>query len=106
MSADFQAFYGKQPPRAVRARVLEQDGKPVGLAGYYVEGGKAVMFSDMNDKIPAMTIWRESKAMMARIKIPAVCVAESNSGPFLERLGWVRVGHSEHGEVYTWQPYS
>lgn len=96
-------FFGRLPPRTVRARVLEQDGRVVGLAGYYIAGGVAVMFSDMKEAIPAMTIWRESKAMMAEIKIPAICVAESNSGPFLERLGWVCAGPSTDGDVYTWQ---
>ncbi len=106
VAADFMAFYGKMPPRAVRAMVLERDGKPVGVAGYHIEDGVAVMFSDMSDAIPALTIWRESKAMMAAMKIPAVCVAEQQSGAFLKRLGWVHAGPSKHGEVYTWQPCS
>ncbi len=103
---DFQAFYGKPPPRAVRARVLEQGGRVVGVAGYHIVDGVAVMFSDMSEPIPPITIWRESKAFMASMKIPATCIAESYSGPFLERLGWVHAGHSADGEVYTWQPCS
>ena len=104
VAADFEAFYGKAPPQAVRARVLEQDGRVVGVAGYHILGGVAVMFSDVSEPIAPITIWRESKAMMASMKIPALCVAESYSGAFLERLGWSHAGRSADGEVYTWQP--
>lgn len=102
MAADLLAFYGKPPPHSVRARVLEQDGEVIGVAGYYILNGMAVVFSDSNRPIPKMTIWREALAMMATIKIPAVCVANEGSGPFLERLGWVHVTDDETGGVYSW----
>ena len=83
----------------MRARVLERDGEVVGIAGYYLVGGVAFMFSDNRDDIPKLTIWREAKAMMAEMKLPAICTATEQSGPFLERLGWVPVGNG----VYSWQ---
>ena len=104
VAADIEAFYGKPPPQAVRARVLEKDGRVVGVAGYHIINGVAVMFSDVSGDIAPITIWREAKAMMASMKIPAMCVGESYSGAFLERLGWERAGRSAVGEVYTWQP--
>lgn len=100
---DILQFFEKLPPQTIRARVLERDGEVVGVAGYFVTGGMAVMFSDKRADIPKMTIWREAVAMMKGMKIPAVCVAESGSGPFLERLGWKRAGTSADGDVYTWR---
>lgn len=84
--------------------MLEIDGKVVGLAGYYLMGGHAVMFSDGKEGIPKMTIWRESVAMMQSMKLPAICFSHDGSGPFLKRLGWTYVGPSPDGEVYKWQP--
>lgn len=100
--ADILGFYGRIPDKSVRARVLEQDGEILGVAGYYMAGGTAVVFSDMKPGISKMTIWRESVAMMKTIKMPALCHASDGSGPFLERLGWRPVGPD--GEVYEWRP--
>lgn len=100
---DIERFFGQMPGRSIRARVLEIDGEIAGVAGYYIVNGVAVMFSDSRGDIPAMTVWRESKAMMDSMKIPAVCVAEENSGPFLKRLGWTYEGPSKDGDVYSWQ---
>ena len=101
--ADIEGFFGKLPRQSIRARVLEVGGEVVGVAGYYMVNGVAVMFSDKKGDIPKMTIWRESRAMMDKIETPAVCVAEEGAGPFLERLGWQHAGPSSEGEVYTWQ---
>lgn len=101
--ADIYRFFGKIPGQSLRARVLEVDGEIVGVAGYYLMGNVAVMFSDSKGDIPKMTIWRESKAMMDRIKIPAICIAQEGSGRFLKRLGWTYAGPSPDGEVYEWR---
>jgi len=103
VAADLERFYGRPSPYSVRARVLEMDGEVVGVAGYYLIGGAALMFSDSKADLPKMTIWREAKAMMATMKLPAICVATETSGPFLERLGWARIGGYEANEVYSWQ---
>lgn len=99
---DIFAFYGKMPPRSVRAWAMERDGVVVGLAGYFVAGGRAVMFSDINAPIPAVAIWRASKALMENLRIPAICVGTEKSKPFLERLGWEYVGDSSDGMVFEW----
>lgn len=101
-AGDVEAFFGRSVPHTIRARVLERDGAVVGVAGYYIINGLAVMFSDSKGDISKMTIWRESKAMMDGMKIPAICVSQDGSGPFLERLGWQYVGPSADGEVYKW----
>lgn len=101
--SDIVKFLGKIPGKSIKARVLEVDGEVAGMAGYYIVNGVAVMFSESNRPLPKMTIWRESKAMMDSIKIPAVCTAEENSGSFLQRLGWEYAGPSPDGDVYTWR---
>tara|TARA_Y100000310_G_scaffold30952_1_gene29368 strand:- start:444 stop:794 length:351 start_codon:yes stop_codon:yes gene_type:complete len=100
--ADIAAFFGKTPDQTVRARVLERDGEIVGVAGYWMAGGMAVMFSDARGDIPKLTIWREAKAMMQSMNIPALCIATEGSEPFLERLGWRYLGPSQDGGVYQW----
>lgn len=84
----------------VRATVWERDGEVVGLAGYYLHGDVAVVFSEAKEGLPKLAVWREAKAFMARLKRPAVCFTEG-SGRFLERLGWVK----GQGEEYRWQPF-
>lgn len=101
--ADLLTFFGRLPDCSVRARVLEQGGEIVGVAGYFMAGGRAVVFSDLKGDVPNMTIWREAKALMDSLRVPALCIAENGSGPFLERLGWQYVGPSADGEVYEWQ---
>lgn len=100
--ADITAFFGKTPSQTVRARVLEVDDQIVGVAGYWLAGGVAVMFSDIRGDIPNLTIWRESKAMMQSMNIPALCIATAGSERFLERLGWHYVGPSSDGGVFQW----
>ena len=97
--ADIHEYYGQLPAKSVRARVLEVDGRIVGVAGYYIEGSCAVVFSDAKEDIPKMTVWREAKAMMQSIRLRGVCTACEGSGPFLERLGWKHMGEG----VYEWQ---
>ena len=100
--ADIETFFGKAPPFSVRARVLERGGEVVGVAGYYMAGGFAIVFSDIKGKIPSMTIWREAVALLESLKVPAICVAQEGSEKLLERLGWKHASSSENGEVYTW----
>ncbi len=96
-------FFGRPSDRSFKAKVLEIDGELAGILGYWVVAGRAVVFSDIRAPIPKMTIWRESKAFLESLRIPAICVASDTSGPFLERLGWVFSKTTEDGDVYEWQ---
>lgn len=102
-ASDLIALFGEPYGSTLRAWTLEADGEPVALAGYFMSSGHAMVFSDITDGIPKMTLWREAKRFMDKLKVPGVCVAAEGSGPFLERLGWAFAGHSEDGEVYTWR---
>lgn len=103
-AADAALFWGRNPPVAIRAWVLDVDGEPAAIAGYFLNGTHAVMFSDIREgaTIPKMTVWRESAALMERMTLPAICVATGSSGRFLKRLGWRWIGASAAGDVYEW----
>lgn len=92
------AWFGHATPVTIRATVWERDGELLGIAGYYMDG-VAVVFSESKPGLPKLAIWREAKAFMAGLNIPAVCITEEG-GPFLERLGWIK---GEDGD-YLWQP--
>lgn len=100
---DILGFYGRSSEKTIRAQVWELDGEPAAVAGVYRLGAARVVFSDIRPGVPKMAIWRQAKAFMDDLKAPALCIAEANSGPFLERLGWAFVGSSEDGDVYQWR---
>ncbi len=102
-----RALYGDAKLHTMKAKVAVMDGEPVGLAGYYMVGDAAFVFSTMTDAIKdrPMLIWREAKAFMDALKVPARCVADPNipgSGRFLRRLGWTLAGTRDGVEVYEW----
>lgn len=94
----------------VRAWVAELDGEPIGIAGYYLIAGRAMVFSDMRDEMKRfpVLIMKLAIEFMGSIQstgLPLVCTASTkipNAEKFLQRLGWLHVGPSEAGEVYTW----
>lgn len=98
--ADILAFYERLPGPSIRAWVLEMDGEVVGVSGWY--GVPRVVFSDVREGVPKMTIWRAAKAMMAKMDKPAVCQGSEGSRAMLERLGWQEL----EDEVFTWQACS
>ncbi len=99
VAADFLSFYGQMPAQSVRAKVLVRGDEVLGIAGYYMENGVAVVFTD-NRALPKMTIWREAIKFMQSLTIPAICRCTETSGPFLERLGWVHIADG----VYRHEP--
>lgn len=89
---------------SVRAWAWDVDGEVAAVAGYYLSNGQAVVFSDMIATAPKIRVWREAKAFMDLLKLPAVCRASTGSEQFLERLGWIHMQSTDDGEVYRW-PY-
>jgi hypothetical protein len=111
---DIFSIYGKPLPYAGKAWCAWLDGKIVGIAGIYFQPKQAIMFSDMmidGMSVPKKAVWRTVKCLWANIMalgIPAVAVCSGefiNSGPMLERLGFVYVGRDSSGIIYrspTW----
>lgn len=101
-------FYGEAPARSFRARVAEMDGEIVGLVGWYVERGRAYVFSEVREPLRRFprVIWREARTVMDAMRVPAVCVAdkdEPGAERMLRRLGWRHVGSTRDGEAYAWR---
>ena len=101
-SADIQTYFGQPSPYTIKAQVWEIDGEIVGVAGYYLIGPTAMVFSDMRGDIPKMSVWRASKEFMKNLKFPVLCEGTEESAPFLKRLGWQPVPDMEG--LFRWLP--
>lgn len=100
-TADFVALMGEPPSQTVRAWTWVCDGDPVAIAGWYMSGTRAVVFSNLVDRgISKVRIWREALGFMRDMDLPALCVATCGSEAFLERLGWRHAYSGPYGEVY------
>ncbi len=65
--ADFEVFYGELPSQTVKAWVAVEDGKPIGIGGYYLAGGMAVVFTDHKD-MNKRDMVRGARALMVELK--------------------------------------
>ena len=77
---------------------MEIDDDVVGVAGYWMESGVAVVFSDLRCDVPKTAIWRGAKRFMDILPKRSVCDSTEASRPFLERLGWSLM----YGNVYKY----
>lgn len=101
--ADIEEFLGESLPMTVRAWAWRVDGEVMAVAGYYMHGMTAVVFSELKPGAPKLAIWRESRKFMEKIKLPAICGTTPESRPFLERLGWKFSHMDGEKEVLTWK---
>lgn len=65
--SDLIDFYGQLPPMTVRAIVAVNDDKPVGVGGYYLNGGVAVAFTNQRN-MPKRDIVRGARALIDMLK--------------------------------------
>lgn len=78
----------------VRALAVLQDGELRGVAGYTVEAGRAVVFSKIIGKLPAVTIVRVAKKVIAMAEesgLPVAAMPDPDipgSKQFLQYLGF------------------
>lgn len=98
--SDIMAFYGRLPEGSARAWVLDIGGKVSGVAGYRVAGDVLLVFSDVAEGVPKMTIWRKAREFMASLTRLTYCEGSEQSGPFLKRLGWEPIGDN----IYRYDP--
>lgn len=101
-------IYRGDPARSIRGFIFEEDGKPVGLAGMYLDpAGAAVMFFDGDHAAAGKNLkevvlaGRELLALAQRSGLPVVSNADENikgSERLLEFLGF----KPHLGRVYRW----
>lgn len=116
-AADLRAYYGGDAPATVKAFAAILDGEVVGVAGIAFGGLSkarpvAEAFSEfkpaLRPHLRSMAVLRAVKAvqaMIARTRPAPVAIADArhpNSERLLQRLGAVRIGACEQGEVYQW----
>lgn len=89
-------FYGNEmPPRTVRAVVcVDSDGKVIGVGGYYVDGVRAVVFSDTtpearSNKRLIIKATRATLDMVRATGLTGVAQRETpESATYLEHFGF------------------
>jgi N-acetylglutamate synthase-like GNAT family acetyltransferase len=88
-------YYGDMPPRTVRAIVaIDDDGEVLGVGGYYIEGVRAMVFSDikpeMRDHKRALIMGTRAAIDLARSSgLTAIAIRETpESASFLEHFGF------------------
>lgn len=115
--ADLREYYGGDPPATLKAFAALLDGKVMGVMGI-AYGGLArarpapEAFSESRPEFApyrqSMAVLRGIKslqAMIERTRPRPIAVADRRypqSEELLRRLGAVRIGRCEQGEVYQW----
>ncbi len=103
ITADFQEVCGRRNHVSVRAFTVTRDGEPVAIAGITLEEGKFIAFSDIKEgvKAPKMTVWRIARKLakqIADLQLPAIAITDS--GKFLESIGFTYCGECSEGIIY------
>lgn len=99
-------FYGEQLPFTVRGVSVSDGENILGVSGLAYDVDGAEFFMDMRDGLPAMTIWRAAKQVVALIRswgVPARACPSStypNAEAFLERLGFTPNGTRHNKTCY------
>ena len=98
---DATDFYGKVPAYSFRGLAFFVDGKIAGIAGYKIDSGRFVIFSDIAEGVTVnkQTIFRCAKIVMDFVsgkKCPMI--AGTDNPRFCESLGMKHLS----GDTYTW----
>ena len=96
MREDFIAYYGSAPQASVRAIAGEtESGKIAGLAGYYVSGNLAVVFSDNDEDVSPKVIIRCARAVFALARkagLTLVASATTKGDKAVKHFGFEEAG--------------
>lgn len=114
---DLRSYYGGDPPATVRAWALLLDGKVMGVLGI-AYGGLArersvpEVFSESREEfapyrntMPVIAAIKDVMRLVKRTKPTPIAIADKRypqSEQVLRRLGAVRIGTCEQGEIYQW----
>ena len=116
-AADLREYYGGDPPATVKAFAALLDGKVMGVMGI-AYGGLAHSrpapeafsesrpeFAPHRKSMPVLRAIKQLQAMIERTRPSPIAIADRRypqSEELLQRLGAVRIGSCEQGEVYQW----
>lgn len=87
---DFLEFYGKEPPWTLRALCAEQDGKILGIGGYYLVNGAAFVFTNQRGMTKRQMV-RAGRAMMqylAQLSVPLVAKCGDEGDTAMKHFGF------------------
>lgn len=114
---DLRSYYGGDPPATVRAWALLLDGKVMGVLGI-AYGGLArersvpEVFSESREEfapyrntMPVIAAIKDVMRLVKRTKPAPIAIADKRfpqSEQVLRRLGALRIGTCEQGEIYQW----
>lgn len=101
-------FYGKRPTRSLCAMMAVRNGQILGVAGYYNDSSRFVLFADFGDEVrhDKRLIVRGLRAMTNLLKarrVPVKVLADPDipgSEKLLEHMGCTPLG----GRIYQWAP--
>lgn len=109
---DFVEHFKQPSQRTVRAWVVEENGRVLGIGGFYLDAGRAVMFAEIANDARTRCQW-PARAMLTSARhvlqqamktgMPIYAVADpsvENSVKLLERIGFVQ----GYKETYVWAP--
>lgn len=88
---DFVAFYGVSPPVTMRAIALARGGELVGIGGYYIDNGVAVVFTDSRSdmtKREALIAGNRIHKMLKDLKVDVIAKAGPAGDTALRHYGF------------------
>ena len=106
---DFEALEGPMR-RTSRAMAIERDGELVAVTGYYLQEGRAVLFSAIKPEVReksgfSRAMLRFARQLQGEVRemgfqlLAAADPTIPHSARFLERLGFKH----EYKEIYSWR---
>lgn len=115
--ADLRDYYGDEPPATMKAWAVLLDGRVMGVMGIAYAGlardrPAPEAFSDSREEfapyrnsMPVIAAGKELMRLVRRTRPGPIAIADKHypqSEQVLRRLGAVRIGTCEQGEVYQW----
>lgn len=108
---DLQRQFAAARARTVRAYAVEADGVVIALIGYYLDNGRAVIFSAINDEARKRAGWYPRAVLRCactivqealKLGMPVLAVADPRvpgSDKLLERVGFAR----DYKDIFVWK---
>lgn len=99
-------YFPRLKDRTFRAMVAEQNGEPLGIAGYMYEENLLQGFSEQKEGIKPLTIVKLGQAtlkMFATAKAPIYSKASKDYANSKKFLKWLGFSHLTK-DIYIWKP--